>query len=184
MIARSHRLVADACFILLVLLTAACNPPASYEQFVRADEAPDGIYEFTLPARSASFDLSFYTAPLSAPLQLAVSWINSQDEVMQVSQKSGHLQRKPHINAAGPPSKQDTCSTCGSDGPLISEIVWFPAGEHMALYRSGISAYSPKYGGSSETPEEAGMILRVKPINPPERFRGLGIICKRHDGTR
>lgn len=199
MIARPHRLAADACFILLVLLTAACNPPASYEQFVRADEAPEGIYEFTLPdfctapataschserSEEISFDLSFYTAPLSAPLQLAVSWINSQDEVMQVSQKSGHLQRKPHINAAGPPSKQDTCSTCGSDGPLISETVWFPAGEHMALYRSGISAYSPKYGGSSETPKEAGMILRVKPINPPERFRGLGIICKRHDGTR
>ena len=177
MIARSHRLAADACFILLVLLTVACNPPASYEQFVRADEAPEGIYEFTLPdfctapaatfchsERSAchsersegiSFDLSFYTAPLSAPMQLEVAWSYPQDE--------GVVAR-------------------------YSETVWFPASKHRALYRNSITVPTGDASAPalSVIPSEAKapVIIRVKPINPPERFRGLGIICKRHDGTR
>ncbi len=155
---------------VLLLLTLACNPPASYEQFVRADEAPEGIYEFTLPdfctvlatspchserSEGISFDLSFYTAPLAAPLQLEVAWSYPQEE--------GAVAR-------------------------YSETVWFPAGKHRALYRSGITVptVDTSAPAPSVIPSEAKdpLTIRVKPINPPERFRGLGIICKRNDGTR
>ena len=53
----------------------------------------------------------------------------------------------------------------------LSETVWFPAGQNKALYRSGV-----RLAGA--------VVLRVRPINPPEDFRGLGIIVKRNDGTR
>ena len=119
----------------LLLLAVACGRPASYEKFVRADEAAGGVYEFypEMSDTTASYDLSFYTAPLSEPLHLEIIW-NSQHQ----------------------------------------ETVWFPAGKHRALYRSGIRA-------GSDTPE---MQLRVRPLNAPGDFRGLGIIMHQNDGTR
>ena len=132
--------------MLGVLLGISCSGPGSYEEFVRAEDAAGGVYEFAFPGvttvipsstvipseakESPAFDLSFYTAPLAEPLQLQIT-LDS-----------------------------------------LSETVWFPVGQNKALYRSGIRLTG------------AETVLRVRPVNPPEEFRGLGIIIKRNDGTR
>ena len=130
---------------VFLILAVACSRPGSYEEFVRAEDAAGGVFEFALPFQGTTsnttsvvttYDISFYTAPLTEPLQLEVTWINTQAEV-------------------------------------LSETVWFPAGVNSALYRSGI-----------KVPTETSILIRVKPLNPPQDFRGLGIICKQNDGTR
>lgn len=144
-----------------------------------------------------------------------------------VSQKHGHQEQKPREIVPGPPSDRDTGNTLIA--PVFSETVWFPAGEHRALYRRGVSlvnesplvstspaATSPagpspisaengegaavlpptfpnseqnrgrcqeKDGDLPQKEVKTGKVI-VKPINPPEDFRGLGIICKTNDGTR
>ena len=125
--------------LALLLFAVACSGPGSYEEFVRAEDAPGGVYEFVVPdgapvipgeaKEPATCDLSFYTAPLKEPLQL---------EIVLDS---------------------------------LKETVWFPFGQHKALYRSSV-----RLAGAEA--------LRVRPNDPPERFRGLGIIIKRNDGTR
>lgn len=147
-----------------VLLGISCSGPGSYEEFVRAEDATGGVYEFALPADA--YDLSFYTAPLDEPLQLEIT-LDS-----------------------------------------LKETVWFPAGQYKALYRSGIQldhrqdsltaagvipALAEKRLGqksSGRHPQRSRALpgteylLQVRPIDPPEDFRGLGIIIKRNDGTR
>ena len=250
---------------ILLLLAVACSRPSSYEQFVRAEDAADGVYEFTLSFMDAeasaetsvssgsgtsdvTYDLSFYTAPLAEPLQLEVTWLYSSAEVFPVSQKHGHQEQIPRENVPGPPSERDTGNTLIA--PVFSETVWFPAGQHRALYRSGInfsddlSRNTPKslqvppknplpveknaeistgtpqntptciengekldrsamstlvipsahsvIPGEAKEPSSASyatagsksIIIQVKPINPPEGLRGLGIICKTNYGTR
>ena len=179
------------------LFAIACSRPASYEQFVRADETAGGTYVFTIPATIAdaaasgevapTFDVSIYTAPLKEPLQMEICWLVATSEDLQhFSQKmlqiplenGGPIAKMPE-NASDTPQKDSTCSKnaffCDRSGQraqiILKENVWFPAGEHRALYRSGVSPASD-------------IILQIKPINPPEGFRGLGIICKRNDGTR
>ena len=168
-------------FPLFLILIVSCTRPSSYEQFVRVEDAADGVYEFAVEMAdsAATYDLSFYTAPLDEPLQLEVAF---------------------------------------SD---LHETVWFPAGQHRALYRSGIiiptrdtsapagpSLFSaenvegtvvlpPTFLDSGQkqgrSQEKSGDLpyfqpktwkVQVKPINPPEGFRGLGIICKTNYGTR
>ena len=170
-------------------MAVACSRPGSWEQFVRAEDAADGVYEFAIPssvipseAKESTFNLTFYTSPLDEPLQLEVTWLYSPGDI------------------------------------LLTETVWFPAGEHRALYRSGIrfsadlSGNTPKSlqvppknplpveniaeistGTPKNTPTciengeklyRSAVTIQVTPINPPEDFRGLGIICKTNDGTR
>ena len=121
-----------------------------------AEDAADGVYEFVIPseAKESTFNLTFYTSPLSEPLQLAITWLYSPGDI------------------------------------LLTETVWFPAGEHRALYRSGIR-FSADLSGNTTTCIENGeklyrsaVTIQVTPINPPEDFRWLGIICKTNDGTR
>jgi len=235
-------------FPLFLILIVSCTRPSSYEQFVRAEDAADGVYEFTLPIMAAeasaetsvssgsetsdiTYDLSFYTAPLADPLQLEVTWLYSSAEVFPVSLKHGHQEQKPRENVPGPPSERDTGNTLIA--PVFSETVWFPAGQHRALYRSGInfsddlsrntpislqvppkntptciengekldrsamstlvipSAHSVIPGEAKEpssasyaTAGSKAIKIQVRPINPPENFRGLGIICKKNYGTR
>lgn len=158
-----------------VLLGISCSGPGSYEEFVRAEDAAGGVYKFVIPSSTvisseakepATYDLSFYTAPLDEPLQLEIA-LDS-----------------------------------------LKETVWFPAGQYKALYRSGIQLdhrqdsltaagvipalaekrlgqkSSGRHPQRSRTLPEAECWLRVRPIDPPEDFRGLGIIIKRNDGTR
>ena len=122
-------------FFLLTFISISCKGPQSYEEFVRAEDAAGGVYEFVIPS-STTCDLSFYTAPLDEPLQLEIT-LDS-----------------------------------------LKETVWFPAGQHKALYRSGIRLTG------AEASTHVAVVLRVRPVNPPEDFRGLGIIIKRNDGTR
>ena len=185
---------------ILLVMAVACSRPGSWEQFIRVEDAPGGVYEFAIPpssvipseAKESTFNLTFYTSPLDEPLQLAVTWLNSPGEELR--------------------------STYGPDSILLTENVWFPAGEHRALYRSGIrfsddlSGNTPKSlqvppksplpveniaeistGTPKNTPTciengenlyRSAVTIQVTPINPPEDFRGLGIICKTNDGTR
>lgn len=185
---------------ILLVMAVACSRPGSWEQFIRVEDAPGGVYEFAIPSSSvipsevkeSTFDLSFYTSPLDEPLQLAITWLYSPDEELR--------------------------STYGPYSILLTENVWFPAGEHRALYRSGIcfsddlSGNTPKSlqvppknplpveniaeistGTPKNTPTcidngenlyRSAVTIQVTPINPPEYFRGLGIICKTNDGTR
>ena len=91
-------------------MAVACSRPGSWEQFVRVEDAPGGVYEFVIPsssvipseAKESTFNLTFYTSPLDEPLQLEVTWLYSPGDI------------------------------------LLTETVWFPAGDHRALYRSGI----------------------------------------------
>jgi len=149
--------------VTLLLLAAGCRP-ASYEQFIRADQAQDGEYVFALDLSdsTATYDLSFYTrvdpalmaaATPSAELALQVCWLSPQ----------------PSVGEAVPDSTALSCLAV----PEMSEIVYLPFGAEagsVKLYRSGVN------------PAPAGeWHLSVTPIAPPEGLRGIGIICKRVD---
>lgn len=143
--------------VTLLLLAAGCRP-ASYEQFIRADQAQDGEYVFALDLSdsTATYDLSLYTrvdptlmaaATPSAELALQFCW----------------------YSPAGEATAAQPCLAV----PAMSEIVYLPFGAEagsVKLYRSGVK------------PAPAGeWHLAVTPIVPPEGLRGIGIICKRID---
>lgn len=149
---RSRALPFSVIIGIASLLPTACSQPDSYERFIKADDAPGGEYEFVIPAipggsQASAFDISLFTFPLRSSLQLDIRWMEPADM----------------------PEGRDS-------EDFFSERVWFPAGEHQALYRSGVV---PESEVSSQD-----LILRIRPINPPEDFRGLGIILKRNDGAR
>ncbi|MBQ3711856.1 MAG: hypothetical protein II891_05615 [Bacteroidales bacterium] len=143
--------------LFAVLMLVGCRP-ASYEQFIRADQAQDGdyIFQLDLSDSTATYDLSLYTrvdpalmaaATPSAELALQVCWLY------------------PAVEAASD-------SACFAK-PTMSETVYLPygaAGGTVQLYRSGVK------------PSPAGeWRLTVTPMAPPAGLRGLGIICKRND---
>ena len=143
--------------VLFAMLLVACRP-ASYEQFIRADQAQDGEYVFALDLSdsTATYDLSLYTrvdpalmasATPSAELALQVCWLG--------------------------PAGEATASQACLAVPAMSEIVYLPFGAaagSVKLYRSGVK------------PAQAGeWHLAVTPIAPPGGLRGIGIICKRVD---
>ena len=77
--------------IFAIMLLVGCRP-ASYEQFIRADQAQDGEYVFALDLSdsTATYDLSLYTrvdpalmaaATPSAELALQVCWLAPQPSV-------------------------------------------------------------------------------------------------------
>lgn len=239
---------------VVMLALAACSRPASYEQFIKAENARDGVYEFAIPATiltSASsvnttahtasaaaaapaptFDISIYTAPLEKALQLDILWLelpsgdlsHFSSEMPQVPSENGGPGAKMPQNAADTTKIGTTCSNngvlCGRSAPgpqtIHEESVWFPAGKHRVLYRSGLALGNvPEPCASQDTagtlsstsaatqttmsagtpvaispatsrsiPPAPRIILKIKPVNPPGSFRGLGIICKRNDGTR
>ena len=148
--------------VTLLLLAAGCRP-ASYEQFIRADQAQDGEYVFALDLSdsTATYDLSLYTrvdpalmaaATPSAELALQVCWLAPAE--------------------GGTPLGGSTSQACLAV-PAMSEIVYLPFGAEagsVRLYRSGVK------------PAPAGeWHLSVTPIAPPEGLRGIGRICTRVD---
>ena len=151
--------------LLAVLLAVACSGPGSYEEFVRAEDATGGVYEFALPASIC--DLSFYTAPLDEPLQLEITWKAVEPNQLNINDMP-ETPLQPELS-------RRFCETADNQEIMLHalhrETVWFPAGQNKALYRSGV-----RLAGA--------VVLRVRPVNPPEDFRGLGIIIKRNDGTR
>ena len=172
-----------------VLLGISCSGPGSYEEFVRAEDATGGVYEFVIPSaakesgeakepslramaplggKSRSFDLSFYTAPLDEPLQLEITWYSVEANQLNTN-KLPETPLQPELSRHFCESADNQAVTLHA---IRRETVWFPAGQHKALYRSGIRLTG------------AETVLQVRPINPPEDFRGLGIIVKRNDGTR
>ena len=146
--------------IFAIMLLVSCRP-ASYEQFIRADQAPDGEYAFALDLAdsAATYDLSFYT--------------RIDPALMAAEQPSGSLGLQvswfpPAV--AAPPAGTDPVTL---DTAAIAETVYIPYGGKagsVQLYRSGIK------------PSPAGeWRLTITPMTPPAGLRGLGIICKRND---
>ena len=205
---------------ILLVMAVACSRPGSWEQFVKVEDAPGGVYEFALPLPASTstatpsattYDISFYTAPLAEPLQLEILWqLMAGNQLNTSNMPEAPLQ--PGVERRFYESADNQTVACHS------ETVWFPAGEHRALYRSGvrfsadlsgntpkslqvppknplpvennaeISTGTPKNTptciGNGEKLYRSAVTIRVTPINPPEGFRGLGIIIKRNDGTR
>ncbi len=177
--------------VTLLLLAAGCRP-ASYEQFIRADQAQDGEYVFALDLSdsTATYDLSFYTrvdpalmaaATPSAELALQVCWYSPAGEATASDPVRGSAAHPSQPGGWAPPSNVAEGGTPlgGSTSPAclavpeMSEIVYLPFGAEagsVKLYRSGVN------------PSPAGeWHLSVTPIAPPEGLRGIGIICKRVD---
>ncbi len=204
---------------ILLVMAVACSRPGSWEQFIRVEDAPGGVYEFAIPsssvipseAKESTFNLTFYTSPLDEPLQLEILW-------QLMAAKQLNISNMPE-SSLRPGVGDGLCETADNQTVAChSETVWFPAGEHRALYRSGIcfsddlSGNTPKSlqvppknplpveniaeistGTPKNTPTciengenlyRSAVTIQVTPINPPEDFRGLGIICKTNDGTR
>ena len=100
--------------LFAILLLVGCRP-ASYEQFIRADQAQDGEYIFALDLSdsTASYDLSLYTRV------------------------------DPALMAAATPSAELALQVCwlGPAGEAMSENVYLPFGAaagSVKLYRSGV----------------------------------------------
>ena len=205
---------------ILLVMAVACSRPGSWEQFVKVEDAPGGVYEFALPLQASTstatpsattYDISFYTAPLAEPLQLEILWQLMAAKQLNIS-NIPEAPLQPGVERRFYESADNQTVACHS------ETVWFPAGEHRALYRSGVRFSADLSGNtpislqvppknplpvennaeiSTGTPKNtptciengeklyrSAVTIRVTPINPPEGFRGLGIIIKRNDGTR
>ena len=139
-----RRLGAVLAVLVCGLALSACTAPDSLEQFVRRDEARDGVYIYTLPLTdtTAAYDFWFYSRTeyrKLESLQLNVQWL-------------------------------------APSGDGFAETVYMRAVEPRGskeLYRSGM------------VPAQAGdWQLSVRPVGVDEDFLGLGVICRKHDGTR
>ena len=110
----AQRLAKNA--LIALLLLPACKP-ASYEQFVRVDQATEGEYVFALDLSdsTASYDISLYTR-VDTP-------------VLEAEKPSGQLRLEVEW----------TAPACGEGG--LSETVYLPYGNRAGsskLYRSGV----------------------------------------------
>ena len=119
-------------------LTASCRRPASFEQFIRADETVSGSYVFTLflDDSLASYDLSIYTK-VDPPLMAADRPEVSLGLVVEWAEKNGFtaLREKVYLPCGG---------AAGSNQP----------------YRSGVRPSHPGEWTVSITPENPPAGLR------------------------
>ena len=190
--------------VTLLLLAAGCRP-ASYEQFIRADQAQDGEYVFALDLSdsTATYDLSFYTrvdpalmaaATPSAELALQVCWYSPAGEATASDPVRGSAAHPSQPGGWAPRSE-------GNRGPRKSADFWgaheggtplggstspaclaMPELSEIVYLPFGAEAGSVKLYRSGVNPAPAGeWHLSVTPIAPPEGLRGIGIICKRVD---
>lgn len=105
-----------------VAALAACSEPASFEEFVRADMAENGVYEFVLDLSDSlsTYDISLFTK-VDAPV---MGRIRSSSSIgLEVAWKEA-----------------------GAISPALSETVYLPYGDKgvsASLYRSGVKPSSP-----------------------------------------
>ena len=179
--------------LLAVLLAVACSGPGSYEEFVRAEDAAGGVYEFVIPSSTvisseakepATYDLSFYTAPLDEPLQLEITLDSLKETVWFPAGQYKALYRSGVRFEA----RRDSLAAADRYARQSPESFLSSPKEGSARKAHGDirNACAPcrRHPQRSRTLPEAECWLRVRPIDPPEDFRGLGIIIKRNDGTR
>lgn len=107
--------------LIMATALASCTRPESYETFVRASEAREGVYSFELDLSDSdcSYDISFYTKidrprlrsrQGQASMPLAVIWTSPQ-------------------------------------GEEFSETVYYPIGQLRTAYRSGVVMNEPGVWG-------------------------------------
>lgn len=109
---------------VLCALTAAlasCSEPASFEEFVRADMAENGVYEFVLNLGDSlsTYDISLFTK-VDAPVMGRIRTSSSLG--LEIEWKEA-----------------------GTITPALSETVYLPYGDKggASLYRSGVKPSSP-----------------------------------------
>ena len=149
------RLTAAFCPLLALLLLVACSRPDCIETFVKASDAPAGVYSFEADFTDtlATWDLSLYT------------------------RIDGPARRLRDVHAL--PLKVEWTAPSGERFSEMVEIpLTRPAGSRFCLesqvpYRTGV------------VPVEAGVwTIDLIPQAPPDGFRGMGLITERRDGTR
>ncbi len=74
-----------AALLTALLCLAACSPPSGYNGFVRAEDAHDGVYSFSLSVTDTvdTYDFSFYGRLLSGRqrnVELRVLWLAPSGE--------------------------------------------------------------------------------------------------------
>jgi len=73
-------------FLSVLILAASCSKPASYECFIKAADAPDGVYNYELDFTdsTATYDISFYTPAIKHKTELAmnVAWSAMADDLL------------------------------------------------------------------------------------------------------
>lgn len=126
------------CAAASCLLLACCVRPASYEEFVRADEAVGGLYSFTLDLADTlcTYDISFYIAgddTRSEGIPVYVVWT-------------------------------------GPDGENFEELVYMNSSETLQPYRTDVAMAAL-----------GEWKLDLRPMEVPDGFRGIGVICKRKE---
>lgn len=141
--------------LLAVLMVQGCSRPVREEGFIRAKDAPDGVYSFGLDLQDSlsTYDIKVYSrvesvfrklpAMISTPL--SVSWISPSGQ--RYSENVWLTLTRPGTS------------------PYLLESEQF--------YRRGL------------VPAEYGKwTLELSPDDAPKGFSGLGVITIRHDGTR
>ena len=135
---RGRTVLRAVCAAAACLLLACCVKPASYEEFIRADEATGGLYSFTLDMADSlcTYDISFYTA----------------DDELQAEGLP------VYVVWTGPGSES------------FEELVYMKPDETIQPYRTGLVMSVP-----------GEWKLDLRPMEVPEGFRGIGVICKRKE---
>ena len=114
-----NRRVTVLCALIAAL--SACSEPASFEEFVRADMAENGVYEFVLDLSDSlsTYDISLFTK-VDAPVMGRIRASSSMG--LEIAWKEG-----------------------GAITPALSETVYLPYGGKAgaSLYRSGVKPSSP-----------------------------------------
>ena len=147
----------------VVLFLGSCHRPSVEDRFVRVCDAAEGVYGFQVdfPDTLTTVDVSLYTRFDAAPRRLS--------------------------SLTGLPLQADWISPSGQ---RYSETVYLQPGqvssglgrrirgsrfcrECIEPYRSGLLPY-----------ETGQWNLELRPLEDLPGFRGLGIIVRRHDGTR
>lgn len=126
-------------FCALAPVLAACGEPSSFEEFVRADKAENGVYEFVLDLTDSlsSYDISLFTK-VDAPVMGTVHASSSMG--LEIAWREA-----------------------GTSIPALSETVYLPYGEKgggASLYRSGVKPSSPGSWTVSVRPVEPPSGLR------------------------
>jgi len=145
--------------VVLALSLAACVRPSSTEQFIMADDAPGGLYSFSLDMADSlvSYDIWLYSRIDSRKTALS-SLDNIPVEIRWIS-----------------PS-----------GQRYGEKVYFPSDEVSGKTFSYFSRQLKSLYRSDVVPLEHGeWTLEAKAGEGVAGFRGLGVILERNDdGTR
>ena len=147
----------------LMSLPLSCIRPASYEEFVRADEAVGGIYSFTLDLADSlcAYDISFYIADtLSFHRGTPGGRYGGRPPIKSRQQ----AERQPEMDGI------PIYAVWSSDTLCFEELVYLDTHKVVQPYRTGVQMVHP-----------GEWKLDLRPMEVPAAFRGIGVICRRKE---